>query len=96
MCPTRIRTLTLPSSSLHVKHARRADFDSSTISNSSPGLNYLRLASQPFLAPLDWAILAVQGSMHLFTLVGLEQTGPRALSAVLLGLAGTGALVKRQ
>ncbi|KDE07661.1 hypothetical protein MVLG_02121 [Microbotryum lychnidis-dioicae p1A1 Lamole] len=55
------------------------------------GLNYLRIASVVGpLTQLDKLILAVQASMHLFTLAGLTQVPPRVLSGLLLCLLGVG------
>ncbi|SCZ89846.1 BZ3500_MvSof-1268-A1-R1_Chr9g10616 [Microbotryum saponariae] len=55
------------------------------------GLNYLRIASVVGpLTQLDKLILAVQASMHLFTLAGLTQVPPRVLSGLLFCLLGVG------
>ncbi|KAL8277552.1 hypothetical protein RQP46_009984 [Phenoliferia psychrophenolica] len=62
------------------------------------GLNYLRLATVPsaLYTTLDKAILTAQMAMHLFTLLGLQQTPPRVLSALVFALAGLGASGKIQ
>lgn len=61
---------------------------------SCTGLNYLRIAGVPILAPLDYAILAGQGAMHLYTLFTMPDLPPRVLSGVLLGLVTAGLLQK--
>lgn len=58
------------------------------------GLNYLRLAKiQPSsFDMLDRLTVLFQALMHLYTLVGLTQPPPRAISAIILSCIGGGLL----